>query len=69
VQDELPLALIEEEAEGEITTEEGRNDGEGDGFDKPDGADYVRWSGLRWDGLVWLGDGAWHWASVSTLAS
>ena len=46
MQDELPLALVEEQAEGEIAAEERRKDGEGDGFDEPDGADDFRWSGL-----------------------
>ena len=47
----MPLALVEEQAEGEVATEERCNDGEGDSFDKPDGADEIRWSGLRWGGL------------------
>jgi hypothetical protein len=55
VQDELPLALVEEQAEGEIATEESRHDGESHSFDKPDGADDIRWSGLRWDWPGWLG--------------
>ncbi len=61
MQDELPLALVEEQAEGEVAAEERRNDGEGDGSDKPDGADDIRWGGLRWGGLGWLGGGAGHW--------
>jgi len=60
VQDELPLALVEEQAEGEIAAEERSNDGEGDGLDEPDGADDIRWSGLRGGGLAWLGCGAGH---------
>ena len=60
VQDELPLALVEEQAEGEVAAEEGRNDGEGDGFDEPNGTDDIRWNGLRRSGLGWLGGGAWH---------
>jgi hypothetical protein len=47
VQDELPLALVEEQAEGEIAAEERRNDGEGDGFGEPDGTDDIRCSGWR----------------------
>ena len=60
MQDELPLALIEEKAEREVAAEERRNDGEGYGFGEPDGTDDVRWSGLRGGGLVWLGEGTWH---------
>ena len=60
MQYKLPLALVEEQAEGEIPTEERRNDGDGDRFGEPDGADDFRWSGLRrgWPGR--LGGGAWH---------
>jgi hypothetical protein len=54
VQDELPLTLVKEQAKGEITAEERRHDGENDSFDKPDGGDDIRWSGLRY-GLAWLG--------------
>ena len=46
MQDQLPLALIEEEAEGEITADERCKDGESDGFNQPDGIDDL------WD---WLG--------------
>ena len=46
MQDELPLALIEEQAEGEIAAEECGENGEGDGFDEPDGADVFGWGGL-----------------------
>ena len=60
VQDELPLALVEEQAEGEVAAEERREDGEGDGFDEPDGADDIRWSGLRLAAFGWLGGGAGH---------
>jgi hypothetical protein len=54
VQHELPLTLVEKQAEGEVATEERREDGEGDGFNKPDGADDIRGSSLRY-GLAWLG--------------
>ena len=60
MKDELPLALVKEQAEGEVATEERCNDSEGDGFKKPDGAYDIRWSGLRWGGFAWLGGGAWH---------
>ena len=44
MQDELPLALIEEQAEGEIAAEERGNNGEGDGFEEPARADDFRCS-------------------------
>ena len=64
MQDELPLALVKEQAEGEISGEKRREDGDGDGFDEPDGIDSVQCSGST---VVWLG-GARHRASVLTLA-
>jgi len=39
VQDELPLALVEEKTEGEVAAEESCNDCNGDGFHQPHGAD------------------------------
>jgi len=56
VQDQLPLSLIEEQAEGEESAEECGDDGEGDGLDEPDGA-YVF---LRQRTFFWLGCGAGH---------
>jgi len=52
VQHELPLTLVEEQAEGEVAAEERRNDGEGDGFNEPDGTNDIRWNGLwvSWPG-------------------
>ena len=38
MKNELPLALVEEQAEGEITAEESRDDGDGDSLDEPEGA-------------------------------
>jgi len=60
VQHELPLTLVEEQAEGEVAAEQRRNDCEGDGFDEPEGTNDIWWSGLwvSWPG--WLGGGAWH---------
>ena len=69
VQDELPLALVEEQAEGEIAAEEGRENGEGNGFEQPDGARRLRWSGARRWRAVWLGSGARHEGFCMTLAS
>ncbi len=60
VQDELPLALIKEQAEGEVAAEERRENGEADGLGEPDGVDDIRWSRLWWRALVWLGSGARH---------
>ena len=51
MQDQLPLALIEEKAEGEIAADESRKDREGDGFDQPDGIDDL-WSWLGGCALV-----------------
>ncbi len=42
VEDELPLALVEEPAEGEIAAKERCEHGEGEGFDEPDGADDLK---------------------------
>src|SRR6202012_48057 len=39
VQDKLPLALVEDPAEGEIAAKDRCDNGEGDGFDEPDGTD------------------------------
>jgi hypothetical protein len=39
VQDELPLALVEEQTEGEVSAEESRYNGDGDGLYQPHGAD------------------------------
>ena len=52
MQHELPLTLVEEQAEGEVAAEERRNDGEGDGFNEPDGTNDIRWNGLwvSWPG-------------------
>ena len=61
MQDELPLALVEEQTEREVAAEERRNDGEDDGFDEPDGTDDIRWSGLRGGWPGWFGGGAGHW--------
>jgi hypothetical protein len=36
VQDELPVALVEEEAEGEPGAEEGGEEGEGEGLGEPE---------------------------------
>jgi hypothetical protein len=36
---ELPLALVEEEAEGDVTADQGSEDGETDGFEEPEGVD------------------------------
>ena len=47
MQYKLPLALVEEQAEGEIAAKERRNDGKADGFDEPDGAHDFWCSGLR----------------------
>jgi hypothetical protein len=55
VKDELPLALIEEEAEGEVAAEECAENDEGDGFDEPDRADV-----FLGGAVVWLGCGAGH---------
>jgi len=54
VQDKLPLALIEEQAEGEIATEKCSKNGGGDRLDQPDGADVVRGIGLRCSAVVCL---------------
>jgi len=69
VQDELPLALVEEQAEGEVSAEESRNAGDGDGLHQPHGADvFILNFGWR-SVLVWLRSGAGHRsASVLTLA-
>ncbi len=39
VQDELPLALVEEEAQGDVAADEGSEDGEANGFEEPERAD------------------------------
>ena len=68
VQHKLPLALIKEQAEGEIGADERGKGGEDDSLDQPDWADNL---GLRrrWRGtLVWLGDRARHRSLFSTLA-
>lgn len=39
MQDELPLALIEEKAESEIAADDGHEHSSADGFDEPDGID------------------------------
>ena len=60
VQDELPLALVEEQAEGEVSAEESRDDGDGDGFYQPHGAD-VFVLNFSWRSvLVWFRSGAGH---------
>jgi hypothetical protein len=43
VEDQLPLALIEEQAEGDISTDKGSEHGEGYGLDEPDMTDGLRW--------------------------
>jgi hypothetical protein len=54
------LALIEEQAEGEIAAEESHDDGDGDGLHEPDGADDFRRS-AGWRGvLAGLRSGAGH---------
>jgi hypothetical protein len=60
VKDELPLALIEEQAEGEVSAEQRGESSEGDGFDEPDGADYLVSNGRLFGSLAWLGGGAGH---------
>ena len=69
VEDELPLPLVEEEAEGEIAADECSDDGCGYGLSEPKRAyDFRR--GVGWRGaLAGLRSGAGHEsASVSTLA-
>ena len=60
MQDELPLALIEEQAEGEVAAEESHDDGDDDGLHEPEGTyDFRRSAG--WRGvLAWLRSGAGH---------
>ena len=60
MQNELPLALVEEPAEGEIAAEERSNGSDGDGFDQPDGADDFRWMWLRGGAFVLSWSGAGH---------
>ncbi len=69
VQDELPLALVEEQAKSEVSAEESRDDGDGDGLHQPHGADvFILNFGWR-SVLVWSRSGAGHWSgSVLTLA-
>ena len=50
MQDELPLALVEEQAEGEVGAAERGEDGERDAFEEPDGADDFGGVGLLWCG-------------------
>ena len=60
MENELPLALIEEQAEGEIAAEESRADSNGDGLHEPEGVYDFRWS-AGWRGvLAWLRSGAGH---------
>ena len=60
MKDQLPLALVKEQAEGHVAAEERGENGEGDGFDEPDGADFFLVIALRCGTLVWLGCGAGH---------
>lgn len=52
VEDELPLALVEEEAESGIAADQGGNDGDTDGFEEPDGIDDLRRTGGRSRGIL-----------------
>jgi hypothetical protein len=71
-QDELPLALVEEPAEGEIAAEERREDGKGDGFEQPDRTDNLRRIRRGRTASVCFrtanGRGTGHRVAVSTLA-
>jgi hypothetical protein len=61
VEDELPLALIEEGAEAEVAAQEGRHDDEGKRLDEPAGVYNlgVGIEGIGVMGLVWgRGSGA-----------
>lgn len=54
MQDELPLPLVEEQTEGEITAEKRGEDREGDGLGQPDGTDNLRRSRLG-GAFFWFG--------------
>ena len=54
MQDELPLALIKEQTEGEIATEQCSKNGSSNRLDQPDGADDLRGIWLRCGAFVWL---------------
>lgn len=63
MKDELPLALIEEQAERDVSADGGGENRQADGFGEPDGMYGVRWGG----GLICcsgLGCGAGHGVSV-----
>lgn len=47
VEDELPLAQVEEDAEGDVAAEEGHAEDDGDGFDEPAGVDIDGWRTWR----------------------
>ncbi len=69
MKDELPLALVEEQAEGEVAAKKCSENGDGNGFDEPDRANVFLLGALRC-GVACL---AWAWGgalrgSVSTLA-
>ena len=60
MKDELPLALIEEPAEGEVAANQRCDDGQSEGFDEPDRIDDLGWTGLGCGAFVWFGSGAGH---------
>ena len=51
VEDELPLASVEEEGEREPGTEERDEDGDADGLEEPDGVDGLGVVGWLWGGV------------------
>lgn len=59
VKDKLPLALVEEEADREIATEERRENGDGERFQQPCGIDRFELRGLLLAN-VWFRRGARH---------
>lgn len=51
VEDELPLASVEEEVQGEPSADEGDEDGYADGFEEPHGVDGLWMAGWFWGGV------------------
>jgi hypothetical protein len=67
MQDYLPLALVEEQAERQIGAEECGNDGKGDGFDQPRWTYDLMRCAVGCGASVWLGCGAGHWGILYRL--
>ena len=63
MQDELPLALVEQQAEARVAADEGGEDHDADGLEEPDRVDDLgSRGGWSWGGLVWLiFVGLWSW--------